>query len=97
MLFLGERSNANLDFLRKGRGERDLTLLPHNCLKRDLSLVSMIVSPLYGNKEAGVLLPVVEMAEDEPITNKSNHHLIMMIGNRGWVHNNYDPPKVTTV
>ena len=57
----------------------------------------MIVSPLYGNKELGVLLPVVERAEDEPITNKSNHYLIMMNGNRGWSHNNYDPPKVTTV
>ena len=57
----------------------------------------MIVSPLYGNKGTGVLLPVVEMAEDEPITNKSNHYLIMMNGNRGWSHNNYDPPKVTTV
>ena len=56
----------------------------------------MIVSPLYGNKETGVLLPVVERAEDGPITNKSNHYLIMMIGNQRWVHNNYDPPKVTT-
>ena len=57
--------------MRKGRGERDLSLLPHNCLKRDLSLASMIVSPLYGNKGTGVLLPVVEGAEDGPITNKS--------------------------
>ena len=55
----------------------------------------MIVSPLYGNKETGVLLPVVESAEDGPITNKSNHYLIMMIGNQRWVHNNYDLPKVT--
>ena len=56
----------------------------------------MIVSPLYGDKETRVLLPVVERAEDGPITNKSNHYLIMMIGNRRWSHNNYDPPKVTT-